>query len=140
MSRVNEILDMSRIIGKDTFRQLAAVPGEDKHFHGPPQRMNAARETTRFTRQTGQIVTQFGIVCLNRIRLAFVRERLMATRIVNQRVIGGEFVGIVSAGLGTAVQHGLHGLRGPFPDHIPPDNAPRDPIDLSYDVDAVFLC
>ena len=84
-------------------------------------------------------MSEFGIVGFDRIGLAFVGQRLMVSWIVDQRVISGELIGVILYCLGTAVEHGLHNVCGPFPDHIPADNTMCPPIYLGDDVDDVFF-
>ena len=59
--------------------------------------------------------------------------------IVNERVVGGELVTEVEVGLWTTIQHSLHNLFSPFPDHIPTDNTVGSTVNRSQDVGFVFL-
>ena len=52
-------------------------------------------------------MAQVGIYALDRVGLAFVRKSLVASRIVDQRVVGGEIVRVVLLGLWTSIENSL---------------------------------
>ncbi len=82
---------------------------------------------------------KFSIVCFHRIGLTFVGKRPMVSRIIDQRLIGGELIGVVRYRLRAAVKHGLHNVCGSFPDDVPAHNTMRLSVYLRDDVDDVFF-
>ena len=80
------------------------------------------------------------VIRLDAIGLALARRNVMTARIIHQALIESKGVGVVLCRLEALLDHVLHPLHGPLPDHIPPDNAQCGPIYLCDEVDPVFLC
>jgi hypothetical protein len=61
----SELKDMSGIVGEALFVKLPGIESEKEKDQGVTQRIRAARETTRLTTQTGQIVAQLSIIAFH---------------------------------------------------------------------------
>src|SRR2546428_14030407 len=84
-------------------------------------------------------MAQFGIVCLDRIGLAFVAHGVVLTGVIDQPRIDTEGIAEVARCLWAAIEHGLQSGFGSFPQHGPAHNAAAEPVDLRYDKDCVFF-
>src|SRR5207253_536558 len=84
-------------------------------------------------------MTQFGIVRLDRVSLAFVAHGLVLTGVIHQPRIDTEGIAEVARCLWAAIEHGLQGSFGSFPQYRPAHNAAAEPVDLRHDVDLVFF-
>lgn len=57
--------------------ELALVPGMNEELHMRPQGLQAARETTGASHQSGQIVTKLGVARLDAVGLDFIGTHFM---------------------------------------------------------------
>jgi hypothetical protein len=84
-------------------------------------------------------VAQFGVVRLDRVGLTLARCDGVLARIVHERVIGREIVGVALGGLRAALHELLQGLCRPFPGDAPAENAARGAVYRRDDIGNVFL-
>ena len=104
------------------------------------RRASSEREKQRDLRAKRARVAQFGVVRLDGVRLALARGDGVLARLVHERVIGREIVGVVLGGLGAAFHELLQGVRRPFPEDVPAQNAARGAVYLRDDIGNVFFC
>jgi hypothetical protein len=83
-----EIFQVSRIGRIPLLVKLAAVETIDKHTQGTLERLRAARETPRGSRQTRQIVALFGIVSFHRISISLAFRNRISAPAIPQAVMG----------------------------------------------------
>src|SRR5919201_2071259 len=105
--KIAHVADVAR---EGALVQVAAIPGVDEELDGPAQGVERAREAARLAPQAGQIVAQLGIVGFNSVRLALAGCDSVAARVVDERVIGREIVGVVLGRLGAALHELLQWL------------------------------
>ena len=63
----------------------------------------------------------------------------MFTRRIIQGLVGFELIRIIAMGFGRMVKYALQIFCSAFPDDIPADDTMGRPVNVSYDVDLVFL-
>ncbi|MEJ2148497.1 MAG: hypothetical protein P8Z40_03355 [Chloroflexota bacterium] len=95
----HKINEMGWVSGEALFVEFALVSAKDKQVNNGTQGLNAPGKTTRLAGQSGEVMTKFGIVRLNRTGLALILHYLMATGVINQATISGEGITEVTPSL-----------------------------------------
>jgi hypothetical protein len=134
-----ELADVAGIAGEGALVQLAAVPGMDEELDGTAQGVDGPREAARAAAQARQVMAQRGIVGLDAVGLALARCNGVVPRIVDQRLLSGEGVGVGLPGRLCALDGLLQHLPRALPDHCPAHDAAGRPIHCGHDVAGVFL-
>ena len=130
---------MSGIGWEQLLIQLASVEAVDEQPQCALQCKGATRETTRRPCQAGQVVSQFGVICLHRKGVGFAFRNFIAAEVIPQAVIGIKGIAIILLGLGCFVYQLLNVWLNALPDHFPAQITARLPIYDREDVDPVFL-
>jgi hypothetical protein len=119
--------------------ELSSVVTIDKQTQDTFKRMRTARETPRRSCQTCQVVSQFGVVSFNRVRVGFAFRDFIYTAVIPQAVIGIPYVTVILLGLRRIVYYLLNGWLSALPDYFPAQITARLPVYEREDVDPVFL-
>ena len=136
---LDELVDMSRIIGKDLLVQLAAIEGLHEQLQGSYQSLRATRETARTSSQASQVVAQFSIARFDRVGVSFALRDFVYTSVIPQTVIGIKSIAVITLGFGCFIHHLLDHILGSLPDHFTAQIAAGETIYDGDDVDLVFL-
>jgi hypothetical protein len=121
------------------FIELTAVVAVNKQAQGALQRIRTARETTRRSRQTCQVVPQLGIVSFNRVGIGFTFRNSIPAIVIPQVIIGIKCIAEILFGLGRSINHLLNILLRALPDNFAAQITARLPVYDRDDVDPVFL-
>ena len=119
--------------------ELTSVVAIDKQTQGTFKCMRTAREAARRSCQTGQIVSQFGIISFHRVGVGFAFRNFISAEVIPQTFIGIECVAIILFGLRRLVYQLLNVWLSALPDDFPAQITARLPIYEREDVDPVFL-
>lgn len=138
-SWVYEIHDMGRIGREAMLVQLAAVITIDKQAQGTFECKGTARETTRRSGQTSQIVSQLGIIPFDGVGIGLPFRHFISAEVIPEAVIHIKGIAVIVFGFGGFIHHLLDGLLSAFPDYFPAQITARVPVYAREDVDPVFL-
>jgi len=130
---------MGRIGREAMLVQLAAVVTIDKQAQGTFECKGTARETTRRSCQTSQVMSQLGIITFDRVGIGFPFRHFISAEVVPQAVIGIKGIAVIAFRLRSFIHHLLDRLLSAFPDHFPAQITARSPVYEREDVDPVFL-
>jgi len=119
--------------------ELSAVVTVNKQAQGALQRIRTARETTRRSCQTCQVVTQLSVVSFNRVGVGFSFRNFIPAIVIPQAIIGIKCIAEILFGLGRTVNHLLNILLSALPDNFVAQIAACLPVYDRDDVDPVFL-
>lgn len=136
---LDELVDMSRVIGKALFLQLASIETIHKELQGCLQCFWTTRKTARAARQTSQIVAQLGVIRFDRVGIGFALGDFIHTPVIPQAIIDIKGVAIIALGLWSLIHQFLDGCLRSLPDHLIAQIAAGKPIYDRDDEDLVFL-
>jgi len=119
--------------------ELPSIEAKDKQTQGTFERIGTARETTRRSGQTRQVMAQFSIVAFHREGIGFAFRNFVSTQVIPQAVIGIECVTVILLRLRRIVYQGLKGGWCALPDHFVAQVTTGLPVYEREDVDPVFL-
>jgi len=138
-SWVYEFHDMGRIGREAMLVQLAAVVTINKQAQGTFECKGTARETTRRSCQTSQIVSQFGIITFDRVGIGLPFRHFIPAEVIPEAIVGIKGIAVIAFCLGGFIYHLLDGWLSAFPDYFPAQITARVPVYAREDVDPVFL-
>lgn len=136
---LNELKDVSRIIRETLLMKLASIKAVDKKPNRPLQGINATGEATRAASQTGQVVTQFGIISFHRVSIGLALRDFILAVVIPQAIIGIESIAMVAFGFHRLIHHILDLRLRAFPDDFIPQKTACRPIYNRDDVDRLFF-
>ena len=119
--------------------ELPSIEAKDKQTQGTFERIGTARETTRRSGQTRQVMAQFSIVAFHREGIGFAFRNFIPAKVIPKAVISIKSVAVIAFGLRSSIHHLLDSLLCAFLDYFPPHITARLPVYTRDDVDPVFL-
>ncbi len=119
--------------------EWATVEAIDKHTQCTLEHIRAAREAARRSGQTGQVVSQLGVVAFDRESVCFALRNFVSAVVIPKSVIGIKRITVIAFGLGSLIYHLLDGLLSALPDHFPTQITACLPVYDREDIDPVFL-
>ena len=135
---LDELVNMSWVIGKALLLQLASIEAIHKELQGRLQGFRAARKTARAARQACQVMAQFGVVGFDRVGVEFTLGDFIRTPVIPQAIIGFKSVAIIALGLGGLVHQLLNGFLSSLPHDLKAQVAAGETIYDRDDEDLVF--
>jgi len=130
---------MSRVSREALLVKLSAIETMDEQTDCTIECIGTTRETTRFSCQTSQVVTQICVATLDREGLCLTLRNFVSAEMVPKTIIGIKSIAVIDFGLRSIIHHVLDSLLGAFPDHIPAEEAAGLPVYERDDVDPLFL-
>lgn len=115
---LDELVDMSRVIGIMLLMQLGMIETIHKELQGRFQCFWAARKTARAARQASQIVAQFGVIGFDRVGVGFALGDFRHTPVIPQAITGIKGGAIIVLGLRRFIHHLLDGGLCALPDEL----------------------
>ena len=136
---LDELVNMSRVMRKALFEQLAAIERNHKEFQSRLQGFRTARKTTRAARQASQIMTQFGVIRFYRVGVGFPLGDCIAAPMIPKVIIGFKRIAVIAFRLRSLVHQLLEGCLCSLPNDLTAQVAAGQPIDEGDDEDLVFF-
>ena len=136
---LDELVDMSWIIGKALLMQLTMVETEHKEFQSCIQRIRTTRKAAGTASQASQVMAQFGIVRFDREGVGFPLRDFIHTTVIPQAIISIKSVAVVALGLRRNVDQLLNDFLCSLPNHSEAQVATGEAIYDRDDVDLVFF-
>ena len=136
---LNELKNMSRIIGETLLVKLALIEAIDKELNSPFQGIDTTRKATRTAGQTGQIVTQFSIISLHREGIGLTLRNFITSIVIPQAFIGIKGIAMVELGFHGFIHQVLDHRLGTFPDDFVAQETACRPIYDGKEVDPLFF-
>jgi len=136
---LNELKNMSRVVGKGLLMQLASIEGVHKQFESSLQCFRATRKTTRATNEPSQVMAQFSITTFDRVGVGFPLRDFVHPPVIPQAIIGIKSIAVVALSLGCFIHQLLDHCLGSLPDHFVAQIAAGEAIYDGDDEDLVFL-
>ena len=121
------------------FVELATVETINKQPQRTLERIGTARETTRRSGQTSEVVSQFSVIAFHREGIGFALRDFISAEVIPKTVVGIKSITVIAFGLGCLIHHILDSLLSALPDHFPAQITARMPVYERDDVDPVFL-
>ena len=81
--------------------------------------VRAAREASRRSCQTRQVVTQLSVVAFDRVGISFAFRDFISAPVIPKTIIGIECITVILLRLGCIVYHLLDGWLSALPNHFP---------------------
>ena len=136
---LDELVDMSRVIGKALLMQLTLVETVHEELQGSFQRFRTTREAARTSSQASQVMAQFGIIRFNRVGVGFPLRDFIHAPVIPQVVIGIKSIAVVALGLRSFVDQFLNDFLRSLPNYSKAQVAAGEAIYDRDDVDLVFF-
>jgi hypothetical protein len=130
---------MGRVIGKALLIQLTSVETVHEKLQGCFQRFRTTRKAARTSSQASQVMTQFGIVCFDRVGVGFPLRDFIHAPVIPQAIIGIKSIAVVAFGLRGFVDQFLNDFLRSLPNHSKAKIAASEAIYDRDDVDLVFF-
>ena len=136
---LDELKDMSRVIGKGLLVQLTSIEAVHEQLQGRFQRFRTTRKAPRAARQASQIMAQFGVVRFDRVGVGLALRDFIHAPVIPQAFIGIKGIAVVALRFGRFIHHLLNHFLGSLPDHFEAQIAAGETIYDRDDEDLVFL-
>ena len=135
----HEVHDMSWVVWKALFVKLPAVETEDKQTQGTFEGIWAARKTTGFASETGQVMRQFGIVSFHRVGIRLAFRNFISAKVIPEPLVSIKAIRVIPFRFGCSIHNLLQSSLRADPDHSPSQNTASFAVYQSDNIDFVFL-
>jgi len=119
--------------------ELAAIETIDEQAQCTFKRMGTAREATRRSGQTSQVMAQLSVVAFHGEGVGFAFRNFISAEVIPKAIISIECITVIAFSLRGLIHHILDSLLSAFPDHFPAQITAGLSVYAREDVDPVFL-
>lgn len=130
---------MKGVVRKVLLEKLSPIVGKDKELDRITECFFTTGETTGFTSQASQIMTQVRIRTFNRVSFTFVFHWIMNGRPIEHRFVTLIIIGVIVMTLNTLCQHVLKFSATTLGGYFPCKNAACLSVYKGQDIDPVFF-